>query len=241
MNLRVFPDPAALSQHTAAHIAQTIRRKPDALLCLASGDTPTEAYRLLAQMAQAGELDLSRCHFIGLDEWVGFGPTDEGSCGYYLYRDLFTPARVRPDQITYFDAKADDLLAECRRVDRVLADAGGLDLLLVGIGLNGHIALNEPGTSFALRSHVSELAETTIQVGQKYFSQATPLSRGITLGLQHLMEAKDVILMASGAKKAAIIRQALHGPVTEQCPASLIQTHPNAQVWVDEQAMGDVK
>lgn len=236
MNLRVFPDYHTLSQHAADYIAHTVRQTPDAVLCLASGDTPTETFRQLARMVQAGDLDLSGCRFVGLDEWVGFGPDDEGSCGYYLYRDLFTPARIRPEQITYFNAKAADLLAECRRIDHFLADAGGLDLLLVGIGLNGHIALNEPGTSFTLRSHVSDLAETTVAVGQKYFSQKTPLTLGITLGLQHLTEAKEVILMASGARKAAIVREALYGPVTEQCPASIIQTHPAAHVWLDEAA-----
>jgi glucosamine-6-phosphate isomerase len=234
MTLQTFPDYAALSAHAANHIAETIRRKPDAMLCLASGDTPTGTYRLLAEMATAGAVDLSRCRFVGLDEWVGFGPQDVGSCGYLVYRDLFTPATIRPDQITYFDAKAADLQAECRRVDAVIAANGGLDLLLVGIGMNGHIALNEPGTPFTNRCHVSELAETTKTVGQKYFEQPTVLSQGITLGLQHLTEAREVILMASGAKKAAIMQQALYGPITEQCPASIIQTHPNAIVMMSE-------
>jgi glucosamine-6-phosphate isomerase len=240
MNVQTFPDYAALSAHAANHIAEVVRQKPDAMLCLASGDTPTGTYRLLADMALAKQVDLSRCRFIGLDEWVGFGPDDAGSCGYYLYRDLFTPAAIRPDQITYFDAKATDLQAECRRVDAIIDGNGGLDLLLVGIGMNGHIALNEPGTSFRNRCHVAELAETTKAVGQKYFAQQTTLTQGITLGLQHLLEAHEVILMASGAKKAVIMQQALYGPVTEQCPASVVQTHGNAFVWVDADVMGRV-
>ncbi|MEZ0607461.1 glucosamine-6-phosphate deaminase [Fibrella sp. WM1] len=236
MNVRVFPDYAALSQQAAQHIAHLIRQKPNAVLCLASGDTPIGTFQHLNAMAQAGEIDLNHCLFVGLDEWVGFGPADVGSCAYYLYRDLFTPARIRPEQIAYFDAKADDLQAECRRIDRIIADAGGLDFLLVGIGVNGHIALNEPGTSFSLRCHVSQLAESTISVGQKYFTQETPLTQGITLGLQHLTDAHEVMLMASGPRKAAIVQEALHGPVIEQVPASILQTHPNALVWLDEAA-----
>lgn len=237
MNLRTFPDYAVLSAHAAQHIAANVRQKPTAVLCLASGDTPAGTYRLLADQVRAGELDLSQCHFIGLDEWVGFGPHDVGSCAYFLYRDLFTPAHIRTDQITYFNAKAADLQAECQRVDTVIRGFGGLDLLLVGVGENGHIALNEPGTSFQLRCHVVELAESTKTVGQKYFTQETPLSTGITLGLQHLTEAREAILMASGVRKAAIMQQALTGPVTEKCPASIFQTKPGAHVWLDEAAV----
>lgn len=231
MQQRTFPDHAALSHHAADYIANLVRQKSDAVLCLASGDTPTETYRILSQMVHSGEIDLSQCRFIGLDEWVGFGPDDVGSCGYYVYRDLFTPANIRPEQITYFDAKSDNLAAECARVDAAIAQFGGLDLLLVGIGMNGHIALNEPGTSFSLRCHVVQLAQSTIDVGQKYFTQPTTLTQGITLGLQHLTEARDVILMASGARKAAIVNEALTGPVTENLPASIMQTHQNGRVW----------
>lgn len=233
MALRVFPDSSALADHAARHIAHLLTRKPDATLCLASGETPIATFHALVALAQSGHANLDRCTFVGLDEWVGMGPTDEGSCSYYLFRDLFAPLQIRPEQIHYFDAKATDLAAECRRIDTVIHERGGIDLLLVGIGLNGHIALNEPGTPFTNYCHVSELAETTITVGQKYFSSPTALSHGITLGLQHLMEAHEVILMASGERKAEMIRQALNGPVTEQFPASIIQKHPHAHVWID--------
>lgn len=238
MNLRTFPDYPALSAHAAQHIADLVRRKPTAVLCLASGDTPAGTYKLLAEQVRSGSVDLSQCHFIGLDEWVGFSPDDVGSCAYFLYRDLFIPAKIRADQLTYFNAKAADLQAECARIDAVLNTFGGLDLLLVGVGMNGHIALNEPGTSFLLRSHVVELAESTKTVGQKYFTRATPLHLGITLGLQHLAEAREVILMANGSRKAAIIRETITGPVTEQCPASILQTHSNSHVWLDFEAAG---
>jgi glucosamine-6-phosphate isomerase len=241
MMLRLFPDYTALSAHAAGHIADTVRQKPNAVLCLASGDTPAETFRLLADQVRAGQLDLSQCQFIGLDEWVGFGPGDPGSCAYFLYRDLFTPAQIRADQITYFNAKAADLQAECGRVDAVIKAFGGLDLLLVGVGINGHIALNEPGTSFRLRSHVVDLTESTKSVGQKYFAQETPLHQGITLGLQHLTEAREVILMASGPRKAPIMHEAMHGPVTEQCPASILQTCSHGHVWLDMEAAANLQ
>ncbi len=240
MQLRQFPTYDHLCQHTASHIAGLVAQKPTALLCLASGETPIGVFHTLVALAREGRADFSQCTFIGLDEWVGFGPTDPGSCSFYLYRDLFAPLQLRPDQIVYFDAKSPNLAQECQRVDAAIAQHGSLDLLLVGIGMNGHIALNEPGTPFSLRAHVVDLHEMTITVGQKYFSESTTLTTGITVGLQHLTEAREVILMANGARKAGVVREALHGPVTEQFPASIIQTHPNAQVWLDSEAAKEV-
>ncbi|NEU66280.1 glucosamine-6-phosphate deaminase [Spirosoma agri] len=236
MNLQKFPDHNTLSQHAAEHIAEIINRKPDALLCVASGDTPIETYHRFVALVQAGKVDVSQCTFVGLDEWVGFGPEDVGSCSYYIYRDLFKPLNLRPEQMHIFDAKSADLAAECKRTDALIRSRGGLDLLLVGMGMNGHIALNEPGTPFNLGCHVVELAESTKTVGQKYFEQETELTQGITIGLRHLAEARDVVLMVSGEKKAPMLRQALTGPITEQVPASIVQTRPNARVWVDEAA-----
>nr|WP_293839818.1 glucosamine-6-phosphate deaminase [uncultured Arsenicibacter sp.] len=236
MSFRRFPTYAELSQHAAEHIAALLKRKPDALICLASGATPIGTFHQLVDLAQTGHANLNQCSFIGLDEWVGMGPDDDGSCSYHLYHDLFIPLGIPAERIHYFNAKADDLAAECRRIDAAIAAHGGLDLLLVGIGLNGHIALNEPGTPFTNYCHVIDLHETTITVGQKYFTKPTPLTKGITIGLQHLMDAKEVILMANGQGKAAVIHQALTAPVSTDFPATIIQRHPNALVWVDEPA-----
>ncbi|GAB3539001.1 glucosamine-6-phosphate deaminase [Spirosoma fluminis] len=236
MTLQTFPDHDALSQHTAEHIAALVNQTPDALLCLASGDTPIETYHRFVALVKAGQADVSRCTFVGLDEWVGFGSDDYGSCSYYVFRDLFTPLGLRPDQVHTFNAKATDLAAECARIDAVIDAHGGLDLLLVGMGMNGHIALNEPGTSWALGCHVVELAESTKTVGQKYFTTETTLTQGITVGLRHLTQAREVILLVSGPKKAPMLAEALTGPVTDQVPASILQTHTNAQVWIDEDA-----
>lgn len=236
MTLQTFPTHDDLSQRTAEHMASLINHKPDALICVASGDTPIETYRRFVVLANEGRVDVSRCSFVGLDEWVGFGPDDVGSCSYYIFRDLFRPLGLRPEQMHVFDAKAADLTAQCVKIDTVIDQHGGLDLLLVGMGMNGHIALNEPGTPFTNGCHISELAESTRTVGQKYFQQETTLTRGITLGLRHLTQAHDVVLLVSGAKKAPVLRDALTGPVTEQMPASIVQTCPQARVWVDAEA-----
>src|SRR4051812_643281 len=125
MTLQKFPDHDTLSQHAAEHIAAVITQKPNALLCLASGDTPIETYHRFVALVQAGRVDVSQCTFVGLDEWVGFGPEDFGSCSYYVFRDLFNPLNLRPEQVHVFDAKATDLEAECDRIDAVIQAHGG--------------------------------------------------------------------------------------------------------------------
>ncbi|MCU0355594.1 MAG: glucosamine-6-phosphate deaminase [Cytophagales bacterium] len=240
MQIFTYPDYDALSVAAAAKIAALVRQKPDAVLCVGSGDTPTGTYRRLVQLHQTGELDLSRCVFVGLDEWVGMDKTDTGSCQYALYNELFDPLGVPPERIHAFNAKAADLQAECRRIDAAIARLGGLDLMVVGVGMNGHIALNEPGTPFSLGCHVIDLDPVTVQVGQKYFTQATPLTQGITVGLRHLLEAREVLLLANGSRKAPVIAKAIQGPVTEQLPASVLQRHANAWVMLDEAAAAEL-
>ena len=236
MIVQRFPDHETMSRQAADYLVRLIEAKPDALLCLGSGDTPIATYRQLVLMVDAGFVDVSACTFVGLDEWVGMDATVAGSCTQSLYLELFDPLDLRPDQIHVFNARATDLAAECRRMDALIDERGGFDLLLVGMGVNGHIALNEPGSSFTAGCHVSELHETTISVGQKYFAGPTALTQGITVGLRHVSSAHNVMMLVSGDRKAAILNDAITGPVTEAVPASLLHTHPQAVVMVDAAA-----
>lgn len=225
-----------MSIAAAACIAGQVRQKPDSLLCFPSGDSPAGVFNYLIKYSQAGEVDFSRCYFVGLDEWVGMGKNDEGSCTWSLYDSFFNKLDIAADHMRFFDARAANLDASCKAMDDFIKDKGPLDIMMVGIGLNGHIGLNEPGTDFNLYAHHAPLAPMTISVGQKYFKQQTPLTEGITLGLKHLQEAKTPILIASGGKKAGIVKQALEGPVTNQLPASIFQTLASGIVFLDEEA-----
>jgi galactosamine-6-phosphate isomerase len=129
-----------------------------------------------------------------------------------------------------------DLHAECKRIDDLLFAHGGADMIIVGVGLNGHIGLNEPGSSFDNYCHISELAEITISTGQKYFSTNTPLSKGITIGLKHLLEAKTAILIATGERKAEIMSEIIDADVSETLPATVFKLHKNAYIWLDKAA-----
>jgi 6-phosphogluconolactonase/glucosamine-6-phosphate isomerase/deaminase len=230
----IFADYPALCRAVADLVGQTVATKPGAIICLPSGDTPVGVFACLAADAQAGRLEPTQATWVGLDEWAGLGPTDEGSCQFVLQQHLF---RHWPPVATRFlNAQAPDLAVECAAMNHWLDQRGGLDLMLVGLGMNGHIGLNEPGTPFGARAHVSELHPTTVTVGQKYFSRPTALTQGVTLGLGHFAQARLPILMAAGLGKAPVVQQALHGPVGEALPASILQTLPHAQVMLDVQA-----
>lgn len=236
MKIFIHPTYDDMSRAVADFITDYIRQKPAALLCFPSGDTPTSILQYLVQYAQAGVVNFEQCSFVGLDEWVGMDQHDEGSCQHYLYTQFLNPAGIKPNQIQIFNARAENVAEECACINEYIARHGPLDIMLVGLGMNGHIGLNEPGVDFAQYAHCQELDAVTKTVGQKYFKNPTHLHAGLTLGLQHLREAHVPILIAAGAKKADIVARALQGTVTNQVPASIVQTHPNASVFLDQAA-----
>ncbi|HEY5823709.1 MAG TPA: 6-phosphogluconolactonase, partial [Cyclobacteriaceae bacterium] len=157
MEINVYPDYAQLSRAAADLIKKVIAQKKDALVCIASGHTPIGVFECLVKAVKAGELDISGCTFLSLDEWVGIDPEDTGSCLSMLKRDFFDQVQIKDSQIVAFNVKA-DLENECKRINDLIASNSGLDVMLVGLGTNGHIGMNEPGTSFELYAHVGELA-----------------------------------------------------------------------------------
>lgn len=241
MNIQVSPDYDEMSRQTAAFIVDCLRQKPKSLLCLASGHSPTGTFQYLVEYAAAGKADFSQCLFVGLDEWVGLDREKEGSCSHYMHTHLFDPLGIKAEQIVLFEGRSADPEADCKRVDRFISEHGPIDLMLLGIGMNGHIGFNEPGVSFAQYSHCIQLDPITKEVGQKYFDEETKLDKGLTLGLQHVSEARVAVLIANGAQKAAIVARALQGEITSQVPASILQTHPNAFVFLDEAAATELQ
>jgi len=236
MKVNIYQDYEILSRATADLIKDYISIKPNSLVCLASGHTPRGVFRCLVHDARSGLLDLSHSIFVSLDEWVGIPAQMKGSCREMMDEDFFIPLQIREDQIEFFDGTADDLPGEVARINARIADHGGLDIMLVGIGTNGHIAMNEPGTSFDTFAHIGILADETKAVGQKYFDTATVLSRGITLGLRHFREAKLPILMANGEKKAAIIRKTLSVAPSETIPSSIVHLIDHGFIMLDSAA-----
>ncbi len=236
MNILIYKDYATLSEFVAEEIISLLKEKPDAVICMASGDTPKLTCELFTKKAKEENLDISKFFFIGLDEWVGLAPGMEGSCHYYFKKRIFEIIGLSPAQYHLFNGVAEKLAEECTEMDKIIKDKGGIDLMIVGIGMNGHIGFNEPGSSFKLLSHVIDLDETTLTVGKKYFKEPTPLQKGITIGLAHLMAAKKALLIANGIKKAPVIKKTVTDKVNNKFPASIMQQHPNGFVLVDEEA-----
>lgn len=237
MKTYIAQDYTAMSLQTAELIIQCINRKPDSLVCFAAGNSPLGTLSCLVEAARRGEVNFDRCRFISLDEWVGLDESDEGSCRQTMNEHFFKPCGIEERNIHFFNGKSSDLEAECKSMDELIKAHGSIDLLLLGVGMNGHLGFNEPGVSFDLYTHVIDLDSVTKQVSAKYFqNQQQDVQQGITLGIKHVLEANTAILIADGAKKAEIMKKALHDEVTNQVPVTVLQRHPNVHVCLDEAA-----
>lgn len=236
MKLQISEDVQGQAREVARQIADYVARNPKALLCMAAGDTPTATYTEMARMQQQGEADFRNCRLVGLDEWVGVGAEEPGGCKKYIYDNVIRPLQLRPENIFFFDACAQDLEEECRKADAYLQEQGPIDVSLMGVGMNGHIALNEPGSSFDQNAHTMALDPITVRVAGKYFDGPAPVRRGITLGLGQILASKLLIVIANGEKKREIMRKAVCEAVTTDLPASSLQEHPNCVVSLDRAA-----
>jgi glucosamine-6-phosphate isomerase len=236
----VFKDYDELSEKTAAMIAEIIGKKPGALLCFPAGETSLGTFRHLAELNRKGAVSFRDCYIVGLDEWVNIGNMHNENCFSFLKRHLFDHIDYSPEHLCFFNGENKDIEEECRKTDSFIRDHGPIDMMLLGAGMNGHLGLNEPGTPFNLYSHVVNLDETTREVGQKYFSRHAELTKGITLGISHIMEAKTVILQLSGARKRDVAKKVLEYEVSPAFPASVIKSHDNSFLVMDREAAGNM-
>jgi glucosamine-6-phosphate isomerase len=230
-----------MSARVANDIADIVNEKQQPLVCVASGDSPKGLYKEWKLQQEKRMIDVHDWNFIALDEWIGLGENDEGSCRYMLNKDLFVPLKIGGEKICAFNGKTTNTNEECERVENYIIEHAGIDVAILGLGMNGHIGLNEPGTSPVLYSHVSAIHPVTNAVGQKYFSKPQSLTQGIKLGIATLLKAKHLLLIVSGQKKAGILQKALEEEVTEEVPASLFRDHPGFKVYADKEAASLLK
>ena len=177
MKLKIFENYLEMSAAAADLVIEIVSDKPNAVLCFATGNTPVLTYQLLAEKANTKKIDFSKCFFIGLDEWLGIPPGKNGSCHHSLVQQVFQPLKITASQVHLFDAMTTDIELECKRMNDKINEKGGIDFMLVGIGINGHIGFNEPGVDIGLSSHEQELHETTLSSGKKYFHEVTMIKR----------------------------------------------------------------
>ncbi len=237
MELRIVPDEAALAQQAADIFAETLAAKPTAHFCLPAGRSPRPLYAELVNRAAAGALDFTQARFTQLDEWFGLANDDPATCRADLWTHLAEPLGLDDEQWLGFDSATPDPLAECARVAEALAAWGNIDLCLLGLGLNGHLGLNEPAGWLSGGPHLAQLSAATR--GHNMLSGlAEPPSHGMTLGLADLLRAERVLLVVTGADKREALDRAVNGKPTSKFPASLLQWHRDCLVLADAAAGG---
>jgi glucosamine-6-phosphate deaminase len=238
MNIIVQPSLQMWGEVAAAQVARQIREKPNSVLGFATGNTTVLLHAVLVTMTQKGEFDFSAVVAFTLDEYVGLPPEDPLSCSARMEAQLFRHVNIAREHIHFPDGQADLLEAECQRYEQEIQRYGGIDLQILGIGLNGHIGFNEPGTPFESVTHVAKIAPATRKIKSSFFGSPDRMPcQGITLGIKTIMQARKILLLACNGDKAGIIARALTGPVTPMVPASVLQLHPDLTVIVDRPAV----
>ncbi len=224
-----------LSQRAAGIIASQVILKPDCVLGLATGSSPVGTYKNLISACKNGDLDFSNVTSVNLDEYVGLDGTNDQSYRYFMEENLFKSINIKPENTFVPNGCAENLEKEGAAYDAHIKELGGIDLQLLGIGLDGHIGFNEPDSCFTAETHEVELDESTIKANARFFANEDEVpKKAITMGMLSIMQAKKVLLIANGAAKKEIIEKAFFGPITPEVPASILQLHPDVTVIFSE-------
>ncbi|GAB2718899.1 glucosamine-6-phosphate deaminase [Kitasatospora kifunensis] len=242
MEIVIVPDAAAGGELIATAIAELLTGKPDALVGVATGSTPLPIYQALAAKVRAGALDVSRARICQLDEYVGLPKGHPESYRSVVLREVLEPLGISESAFLGPDGSASDIAAAATAYDHSLAEAGGVDLQLLGIGTDGHIGFNEPCSSLASRTRIKTLTEQTRVDNARFFDSLDEVPHHvITQGIGTILEARHLVLLATGEAKAEAVAQAVEGPLSAFVPASALQLHPHATVVVDEAAATRLK
>ena len=224
-----------LSAIAANIIAAQVIVKPNCVLGLATGSSPLGTYAKLAEKCDAGEVSFAEVTSVNLDEYVGLDGTSDQSYRYFMDHNLFCNINIDDDNTYVPNGCAEDLKAEGEAYDAFIKELGGIDLQLLGIGLDGHIGFNEPDDHFVAETHEVVLDESTIEANARFFASKDDVpTKAITMGMGSIMQAKKILLIANGAKKKDILDKAFFGPITPYVPASILQLHPDVTVIYSE-------
>lgn len=231
-----------MSKEAAKIIADRLRRKPNLVLGLATGSTPLGLYKELIRMYNEEGLDFSKVTTFNLDEYVGLPPSHDQSYHYFMYKNFLDHINIDKRFTHVPHGMAKDITAFCEWYENRIKEAGGVDIQVLGIGANGHIAFNEPGSSLGSRTRIKTLTEKTRKDNARFFKNMDEVPKyAITMGVGTVMDSKEIILLANGANKANAVEAAVEGPVTAMCPASVVQMHQQVFVLLDKEAASGLK
>ncbi len=237
MNVLVFNTEEQLGIAAGYYMCGQVLQKPDSVLGLATGSSPIRAYRHMIELYEKGAVDFSKVKTFNLDEYCRLDVRDKNSYHSFMYDNLFNKINIPDENINFLNGNAWDLDAECAAYENKIKAAGGIDIQLLGIGSNGHIAFNEPADAFQRWTHVVDLKESTIRDNSRFFGSVDEVpTQALTLGIGSIMQAKRILIIAIGEKKARAIKQIFDGRVTPQCPASILQFHKDVTLMLDESA-----
>lgn len=242
MEVIIQPDAQAASVVAARLISHLLREKPNAVLGLASGNTPILLYNELARKCRDGHIDFSRVTTFNLDEYVGLPPEHPASYRSFMFKHFFDHVNIPRSHIHIPDGQAADIPSYCAEYEERIRKAGGIDLQILGIGTEGHIGFNEPTSSLASRTRLKTLTPRTRRDNAYLFGGEDRVPKHVlTMGIGTIMEARQCVLLAFGKSKAPAIARALEGPITSMMPASILQLHPVAKMFLDEGAASQLQ
>lgn len=234
-------DYADMSRKAANIISAQVIMKPDCVLGLATGSTPIGLYRQLVAWYEKGDLDFSEVRTVNLDEYKGLSRENDQSYYYFMHHNLFDHVNLPAENSHLPNGMEPDSDKECRRYSELIRSMGGVDLQLLGIGHNGHIGFNEPGNAFDNDVHCVNLTQSTIEANKRFFASADDVPKqAYTMGIKTIMQAKKILIVASGEDKADIVRDAFFGPITPKVPASVLQLHNDVTLVADEAALSKI-
>ena len=231
-----------MSKEAARIFAHRIRVKPDIVLGLATGSTPLGMYKELIRLHKNEGLDFSKVTTFNLDEYVGLPPNHDRSYNYFMYENLFKHININLSNAHVPQGLSDDIEGFCHWYEKKIVEKGGIDIQLLGIGVNGHIAFNEPGSSLGSRTRIKTLTEKTIKDNSRFFPKIEDVPvHAVTMGVGTIMEAREILLIGNGKGKSEAIKKTIEGPITANCPASVLQMHPRARIVIDEDAASQLE
>lgn len=237
MKLIVVNNYEELSKVAAKEFSKVIKEKENAVLGLATGGSPVGMYKELIRMYEQKELNFSKTTTVNLDEYIGLNPEHNQSYRYFMNNNLFNHINIDKSNTFVPNGLAEDLEAQCKEYDQKIAELGGIDIQLLGVGNNGHIAFNEPNNELSSGTHIISLTDNTIEANARFFDNIDDVPRkAITMGVGGIMKAKKIILIASGESKAEAIKGIFSGKITTANPATMLQMHRDVTVIVDEAA-----
>jgi glucosamine-6-phosphate deaminase len=242
MEVIIKPGYDELSAAAAQQIARVLNRKPNAVLGLATGSTPLGVYKELVRLHKQESLDFSRCTTFNLDEYVGLPVTHDQSYHYFMHENFFKHVNIPQQNIHVPSGTTSNFRAFCDWYEQRIEECGGIDIQVLGIGTDGHIAFNEPTSSLSSRTRLKTLAKVTIDDNARFFDKVEDVPiYAITMGVGTILEADEIILLANGKGKADAIAQAVEGPVSSMITASALQMHPYTKFYIDNDAAGNLK